>query len=122
MASMMDRGKPPDSMPAVLDARHMTAWKRKTPEGQPGEYPRTAWNRGTGDTPRMDVPVDFSRFLLVGGTHALGAELVAAGTLAPLGHRDLPPGIPRQRIAALLHGAPLAVLLAPAGPENRSGG
>ena len=69
----------------------------------------------------MGDPVDFSRFSLVGGTHALGAELVAAGPLAPLGHRVLLPGILRQRIAALLHGAPLAVLLTPAGPENRSG-
>ena len=38
----------------------------------------------------------------------LGAE-VAAGTLASLCHRYLPPGIPRQFIAALLHGPALTV-------------
>ena len=46
---------------------------------------------------------------LAGWPHPLGAELVDAGTLASLGHRYLPPGIPRQFIAALLHGPALTV-------------
>ena len=59
--------------------------------------------------PAVDGPVDFARLPPAGWPRPLGAEPVAAGTLASLGHRYLPPGIPRQFIAALLHGPALTV-------------
>ena len=59
--------------------------------------------------PAVDGPVDFAGLPLAGWPHPLGAEPVAAGTLASLGHRYLPPGIPRQFFAALGHGPALTV-------------
>ena len=57
--------------------------------------------------PAVNGPVDFAGLPPAGWTNPLSAEPVAAGTLASLGHRYLPPGLLRQFITALLHSAPL---------------
>ena len=59
--------------------------------------------------PAPDCPVDFAGPPLRGRTHPLGAEPVAAGALASLGHRYLPPSLIRQLITALLHGPVLPI-------------
>ena len=57
--------------------------------------------------PAPDGPEDFAGLAPPGNPYPLGAEQVAAGTLASLGHRYLPPGLLRQFITALLQSAPL---------------
>ena len=52
----------------------------------------------------VDGPVDFAGLAPAGRSHPLGAETVAAWSLASLGHRNLTPGLLRQLVAALLHG------------------
>ena len=79
----------------------------------PRGCPRERWTGSSGVRCRPGSggrrPSNPAGLPLAGWPHPLGAELVAAGTLASLGHRYLPPGPLRQFIAALLHGPVLSV-------------
>ena len=61
--------------------------------------------------PAVDGPNHLAGLAPPGYPHPLGAEHIAPRPLGSLRHRYLPPGIPQQFFAALLHGPPLSVHL-----------
>ena len=80
-------------------------WNHPRRPGSPRECLQERWTGSSGARCRPGSgsrrPVDLAGLAPDGRPHPLGAELIAAGPLASLGHPDLPPGLRRQFSAAL---------------------